>query len=193
MNDLEKIKEIRGKTMSPMNKISEAFKQANGDVHKAIEILIAQKQADASDMAKRVADASIVYSYVHNGKIGAMISLACQTDFVSRNDLFLGLAKNICMHIVSTPIPPIYVSETEIPGTVKSIMESDFRKEIVNKPEQVVIKIITGKMNKFVNDFCLLKQKFVKDDSKTIEQLINEVAVTLGEKIEIKAFSRMKA
>jgi elongation factor Ts len=120
-----------------------------------------------------------------------MIVLACQTDFVARNELFLNLAKDICMHIVSTPIAPQYVSESEIPGTVKSILESDYRKGLENKPPQVLEKIVEGKLKKYYSDFCLLNQPFVKDDKMTVRQLIQTVSTTVGEKIELKQFVKM--
>lgn len=95
MTNTEKVKQIRGMTFSPVNKINEALQRANGDVAAAIEILVKEKQADANEMANRVANAKIVHSYVHNNRIGAMIVLACQTDFVAKSEPFLALAKNI--------------------------------------------------------------------------------------------------
>lgn len=194
MTNVEKVKLLRDETMCPMNKINEALKKVDGDFDKAKALLVSEmSKVDVADMEKRVATATIVYGYVHNNRIGAMITIACQTDFVARNGLFMGLAKDICMHIVSTPIPPEYVSESEIPGTVKSIMESNFRKEITNKPEAVIAKIVEGKMKKQLAEMCLLNQSFVKDDSMTIEQLIASVSAQTREKIEVKKFVRMVA
>lgn len=118
MTNTEKVKQIREQTFSPINRINAALTKTNGDVAEAIKILIAEKQVDANDMANRVAASAIVYSYVHNHRVGAMIVLACQTDFSAKNDVFLNLAKDICMHIVSTPVAPIYTNEQAIDVTV---------------------------------------------------------------------------
>ena len=114
MTTQEKVKHIREITMSPMNKISKALEKSNGDVDGAIKILIEEKQADTTDIANRATPSSIVYSYVHNNRIGAMIVLSCQTDFVAKNELFLQLAKDICIHVVSNPVSAKYVNESDI-------------------------------------------------------------------------------
>ena len=193
MTTPEKVKQIRDITMSSFGKINEALTATNGDVEKAIELLVKQKQADAGDMARRSADNNIVYSYVHNHRIGAMLVMGSQTDFVARNQIFLDLAKDICMHIVSCPTPP------------KSVDEMGFTKETLDewklqcamgtegKPAGVVDKIVMGKLNKKLDEVCLLRQKFIKDDSITIKDLIGKASATLGEKIEVKQFVRMIA
>lgn len=196
MTNIEKIKKIRDITMSPFNDINKALSETNGDVEKSIELLVQKKQADANDMQNRIANNSIVYSYVHNNKIGAMIVMSCQTDFVAKTDLFLNLAKDVCMHIVSSPNKPEYVSEQSIPEgafTPLSMLEIDWLKDILNKPEPIRKKIIAGKRSKYIQETCLLNQKFVKDDTKTIKQLVDDVASTVGEKIEIKKFIRFSA
>lgn len=121
MTNTEKVKLIREKTFSPINRINAALVQSNGDVDAAIAILVKEKQADANEMANRTAEAAIVHSYVHNHRIGAMLVLACQTDFSAKNDLFINLAKDICMHIVSTPVVPIYADEDSIPPSPRSL------------------------------------------------------------------------
>ena len=109
MTNIEKVKHIREVTMASMNKISDALLTANGNVSEAIAILVKEKQTSVEDMANRKADNNIVYSYVHNNRVGAMITLASQTDFVARNSLFIQLAKDICMHIVSSPVQAKYI------------------------------------------------------------------------------------
>ena len=194
MTHIEKVKHIREKTSSPMNKISDALNKSNGDVDAAIEILIKEKQADANDMANRVANSKIVYSYVHGNRVGAMIVLACQTDFVAKNEAFLNLAKDICMHIVSTPVAPQYISKSDISGAKVIDLSNDFLRDIpVNKPDAVKEKIVQGKLNKYYSDVCLLNQPFIKNDTITVEQLINDVSSTLGEKIEITYFVKVVA
>jgi len=179
--------------MSPINKISAALTTTNGDVDKAIALLIEQKQADATDMANRVASASIVYGYVHNNKVGAMIVLACQTDFVAKNDVFLALAKDLCMHIVSSPTQAEYVDEQSVNEARKNIVIQDLYRITEGKPQPIQEKIVKGKMDKWFSEICLVNQKFIKDDTKTIKQLIAETSATLGEKIELKKFIRIAA
>lgn len=193
MTKIEKVKRIREITMSPVNKINEALATTNEDMDAAIELLVKQKQANATDMSNRIANNSIVYSYVHNNKIGAMIVLACQTDFVSRNEMFLGLAKDICMHIVSSPTRSLYIDENDINPAQKQDMISDIFREVGNKPEAIRQKIVDGKMSKWYSDVCLVNQKFVKNEDVTIKELIQSVSSTLGEKIEIKKFIRYAA
>lgn len=193
MTNVEKVKQIREQTLSPINKINAALTKTNGDVDAAIKILIAEKQVDANDMANRVASASIVHSYVHNNKVGAMVVLACQTDFSAKNDLFSNLAKNVCMHIVSTPAAPVYVDEADIPVEVKESTKNGFSATCQGKPAPIVEKIVDGKMKKWYGEVCLLNQPFIKDDTKTIKQLIQELSSTIGEKIEVKRFVKVVA
>ena len=193
MNNIEKVKLIREKTFSPVNKINAALTKTNGDVDAAIQILVAEKQADANDMANRVASASIVHAYIHNHRVGAMIVLACQTDFSAKNDLFLNLAKDICMHIVSAPVAPIYVGKDNAEPHMVHKFTDAFRTECSNKPPQIQDKIVEGKMKKWYAEVCLLNQPFVKDGTKTVEQVIKEVSATIGEKIEVKRFVKIVA
>lgn len=193
MTNVEKVKQIREQTLSPINKINAALVKANGDVDAAIKILIAEKQVDANDMANRVATSSVVHSYVHNSRVGAMIVLACQTDFSAKNELFGNLAKNICMHIVSAPVTPLYVDEADISEHAKATAKSEFAMTCQGKPAQIVEKIVDGKMKKWYGESCLLNQSFIKDDTKTIKQLIQELASTIGEKIEVKRFVKVVA
>lgn len=193
MTNTEKVKMIREKTFSPINRINAALTKSNGDVDEAIKILIAEKQADANDMANRVAGASIVHSYVHNNRVGAMIVLACQTDFSAKNEMFLKLAKDVCMHIVSTPVAPIWVDEMTIDQSTKKKFKEGFASECSSKPPQIVEKIVEGKMKKWYAEVCLCNQKFVKDDTKTIGELIKEVSGTIGEKVEVKQFVKIVA
>jgi elongation factor Ts len=193
MTNTEKVKKIRDITLSPFKDINEALAKANGDVDAAIKLLVEMKQTDARDMANRVANNSIVYSYVHNNRIGAMIVLSCQTDFVAKNELFLALAKDICMHIVSAPITPLSVSIDDIPTVEYEKVRAVWLAEVANKSEQIREKIIAGKRAKFFSEVCLLNQKFIKDDTKTIEQLIASVSATLGEKVELKKFVRFSS
>lgn len=194
MTTKEKVKKIRDITLSPISKISDALKRTNDDVDAAIKLLIQEKSADANDMANRVANASIVYSYVHNNKIGAMITLACQTDFVAKNELFLALAKDICLHIISTPCAT-YIDESSVTDFDKNEIRESILKDpnMAKKPQNIIDKIYQGKLQKELDSMCLLRHKFVKDDTISIKELINRAASTLGEKIELKQFIRIVA
>jgi elongation factor Ts len=193
MNNTEKIKLIREKTFSPVNRINAALAKSNGDVDAAIRVLVAEKQADANDMANRTAEAAIVHSYVHNHRIGVMLVLACQTDFSAKNEIFVNLAKELCMHIVSTPVVPIYADEAGVPDVTKKSWEEEFTNQCTGKPPQVVEKIVAGKMKKRYTEYCLYNQPFIKDDKKTVGEVIKEASGTIGEKIEVKRFAKMVA
>lgn len=191
MTNLEKVKNVRDITMSSFCDINRALKASNGDVEQAIAALVKQKQADNNDMANRIANNGIVYSYVHNNKIGAMIVLSCQTDFAAKNELFINLAKNICMHIVSTPVEPRWIDEKSIPADVIADRKRMYAVYANGKPSQIAEKIIEGKLQKDYERECLLNQMFVKYDEISIRQMIQSVATTIGEKIEVKKFVKM--
>jgi elongation factor Ts len=191
-NYIEQCKAVRKLTMAPMKDIAAALIDTKGDVDAAVQLLIKNKAADAADMANRKADNNIVYSYVHNNKVGAMIVLACQTDFVARNEMFLKLAREISMHIVSNTTCE-YVSESDINQCALNMMRREIESHVTGKPLPIINKIVDGKLNKKLDDICLLRQKFVKDDTITIQQLIANVSATMGEKIEVKKFVRFSA
>ena len=178
--------------MAPMKDIAASLLDTKGDIDAAVAILVKNKAADAADMANRKADNNIVYSYVHGNKIGAIIVLACQTDFVAKNEMFLQLSKDICMHIVSAP-QVNYISESNLNPQDVSDAKAEFARGMEKKPQAIIDKIVAGKWQKRLEEMCLLKQKFVKDDTITIEQLIANVSATVGEKIEIKKFIRLSA
>ena len=180
MTNIEQVKKVREITLAPINKINKALAETNGDVDKAIEILVKQREASVEDMANRKADSSFVYSYVHNNKVGAMIVLASQTDFVAKNELFTQLAKDICMHIVSSPIQAQYVDEQSVNEARRGIVMEELFKQSENKPQAIRDKIVKGKMDKWYSEICLLNQKFVKDDTITIKELITKVSGIVG-------------
>jgi elongation factor Ts len=194
MTNTDKVKHIRGITFSPVGKINKALAEVNGDVEKAIALLIANRDADATDIANRKADNNVVFSYVHNHRVGAMIVVACQTDFVAKNEKFLELAKDICMHIVSTPKPPEAIDEASINKEFIESWRNIYLSQVdPNKPEAVKKKIVEGKINKLFSEACLLNQKFVKNEDITVKDLISSVSAIVGEKIEVKKFVRLSA
>jgi elongation factor Ts len=191
MTTQEKVLHIRKVTMSPWSKIAEALNTSKFDVDAAVKVLLDKKQTSAEDMANRTTNAGIVYSYVHSNKVGVMVNLACQTDFVAKNELFINLAKDICMHIVAAPLVS-YVSESNLNPQDLAEAKAEFARGMEKKPQSIIDKIVAGKWQKKLEEMCLLNQKFVKDDTLTIQQLIANVSATVGEKIEVKKFIKMK-
>jgi elongation factor Ts len=191
MTNQEKVLYIRKITMSPWSKIAEALNTSKFDVDAAVKVLLDKKQTSAEDMANRTTNAGIVYSYVHSNKVGVMVNLACQTDFVAKNELFINLAKDICMHIVAAPLVS-YVSESNLNPQDLAEAKAEFARGMEKKPQSIIDKIVAGKWQKKLEEMCLLNQKFVKDDTLTIQQLIANVSATVGEKIEVKKFIKMK-
>lgn len=184
---------LRDETLCPMNKINTALKETNWDLDKARALLLKEMSSvDIAEMEKRTANATIVYGYVHGNRIGALLSIACQTDFTAKNEVFLNLAKDICMHIVSAP-QVNYISERNLNPQDVAEAKAQLAQGLENKPEAVRAKIVEGKWKKRLSEMCLLNQPFVKDDKITIEQLIATVSAQTREKIEIKKFVRMVA
>ncbi|MBD3251143.1 elongation factor Ts, partial [Candidatus Uhrbacteria bacterium] len=162
-------------------------------MEQAMEILRKRGAAKAAKKsAERETAEGLVASYVHSdGRVGALVELQCETDFVARNPEFQQLAREIAMQIVA--MSPLYVSESEVPTELVEKEKAIYQEEMANdpKPEDIKTKIIEGKLNKWYEDICLLNQQWVKDDSKTIAQLIEEKVATIGEKIVLARFCRM--
>lgn len=169
-----------------------ALEEAGGDEAKAVELLRKKGLKAVEKRQDRSAKEGVIESYVHsNGKVGVLIALGCETDFVARNGEFKALAHDIALHAAA--MNPRYVRPEEVPAEIlekeKEIYREQLRAE--KKPEAMFDKIIEGKMQKFYKDNCLLKQPFVKDDTKSIEDLITAATAKLGEKIELKGLSRI--
>ncbi len=189
-NRLIKLREFSGAGMMDCQK---ALTEARGDLEKAVEILRKKGiQKAAAKQQERTTREGTVGSYIHsNGKLGTLVALACETDFVARTDDFKLLAKDIAMHIAASA--PEYVSPEEIPASVIEKEKEIYQEELSRsgKPENMWEKITEGKLKKFYREVCLLQQSFIKDDKKTIEDIIKEGIAKLGEKIEVKGFRRI--
>jgi elongation factor Ts len=188
---MEQIKALREKTGAGIVDVKKAFDEANGDEAKAIEILRKRGQDKALKKGDRETHEGIVVSYVHsNGRIGALIKLYCETDFVARNEEFKELGHDIAMQVVASM--PQYLRPEDVPAEAvekeKEIWKEQLAKE--GKPAEMLEKIMGGKEQKFRNEVSLLAQPFVKDPSKTIEQLLTEKIHKIGENIQIGAFVR---
>ncbi len=187
------VKELRERTGAGMMDCKKALHQTNGDIDKAIEKLREMGLASARKKSIRVANEGKIVSYIHaGGKIGVMVELNCETDFVANTDEFAQLAKDIAMHIAATN--PLYVDKENVPKEVIE-KESTFQKEQLlksGKPENVVDKILEGKINKYLEDICLLDQPFVKNEMVKVKDLINNAIAKFGENIILRRFVRFK-
>ncbi len=187
------VKELRERTGAGMMDCKKALHQTNGDIDKAIEKLREMGLASARKKSIRVANEGKIVSYIHaGGKIGVMVELNCETDFVANTDEFAQLAKDIAMHIAATN--PLFVDKENVPKEVIE-KESTFQKEQLlksGKPENVVDKILEGKINKYLEDICLLDQPFVKNEMVKVKDLINNAIAKFGENIILRRFVRFK-
>ncbi|HMK48699.1 MAG TPA: translation elongation factor Ts [Thermodesulfovibrionales bacterium] len=188
----EMVKQLREKTGVGMMECKKALTESNGDFEKAVDLLRQKGLATASKKAGRTASEGLIESYIHMGKIGTMVEVNCETDFVARTDDFKQLVKDIAMHIAAAN--PVYLSREDVPQDVLEREKEIYRSQVTNKPPQVVEKIIEGKLEKYFTDFCLLDQIFIKDtEQKTkIKDLVTEKIAKMGENIVIKRFARFQ-
>lgn len=185
------VKELREKTGAGMMECKKALESSGGDFNKAIEYLRQKGLATAQKKAGRTASEGIIASYIHMDKIGVLLELNCETDFVARNEEFRQLAKDIAMHIAAAN--PQYVSKEQIPQEVIEKEKEIYRAQITgNKPPQVIEKIIEGKLEKFYEEMCLLNQPFVKEPERKIQDLITEKIAKFGENIVVRRFVRFQ-
>lgn len=189
----KQVKELREKTGAGMMDCKKALQSAEGDAKKAMNWLREKGLAKAEKRTGREASEGMIGSYIHmNGKIGVLVELNCETDFVAKSDKFQEFAKNISMQIAATN--PVCVHPDDLPEDLveqeKTIYANQAREE--GKPDQVVQKIVEGRLKKYYKEVCLLEQPFIKDDSLTIQDLMNELIAVLGEKIKVRRFVRMQ-
>lgn len=191
------VKELREKTGAGMVDCKNALVEAEGNIETAIEVLRKKGMATASKKAGRVAAEGAVGSYIHmGGKVGVLVEINCESDFVARGDEFQGLIKDVAMHIAAAE--PTYVRRDEVPADEiekeRSILIEQLKNDPSNqsKPEEVIQKIVEGRLNKFYEENVLSDQAFVKDPSKTIGDLITEKIASIKENITIRRFTRYK-
>jgi elongation factor Ts len=189
----EMVKELRQRTGIGVMECKKALKESKGDIEKAIVILRKKGYARAKDKMSRDTAEGIVGSYIHlNGKIGVLIEVNCESDFVSRNDEFKELVKNIAIHIAASA--PEYLSSEDIPLEVleeeKEIIREQFKDS--KKPPEIIDKIVEGKIGKFNKEVCLLDQPYIKDDKISIKELVTSHVAKFGENIRIKKFARFE-
>ena len=191
------VKALREKTGAGMMDCKKALNEADGNEERAIEILRERGLASAKKKEGRVASEGVVGSYIHmGGKVGVLVEVNCETDFVARGEEFQQLVKDIAMHIAAAE--PRYVSRDEVTGDVldkeREIARAQAKNDPKNasKPDQVIDKIVEGRLNKFYEEFVLLDQPFIKEPAQTVGEMVTERVAKTGEKITIRRFSRYK-
>ncbi len=187
------VKALRDRTGAGMMDCKKALQETNGDMEAAVDFLRAKGSAKAAKRAAKSANEGTIGSYIHfGGKIGVMIEVNCETDFVAKTDDFIGLAKDLAMHIAAAN--PLSVSPDDIDDEVVAREKAIFLEQIKDegKPEHIAEKIVEGKLRKFFEENSLLMQPYVKDPQMTISELITQVSSKTGEKIEVARFSRLQ-
>ncbi len=188
---MDTLKELRDRTGLSVMQCKKALEEANGDVAQA-EVILRKRSSDAADKkSDRELGAGAIGTYVHGGEIGAMVLLSCETDFVARNEEFPALAREIAMQVAATN--PSYLSDADIDPEALEAAKKVFTEEVKDKPAEMQEKILDGKMQSYFKDQVLMSQPFIKDDSKTIRDLITEASQKFGERVEVTKFARFSA
>ncbi|HLB00725.1 MAG TPA: translation elongation factor Ts [Bacteroidota bacterium] len=187
----DQVKLLRDRTGAGMMDCKKALKEAGGDIEKAIDVLRKKGAASAEKRADRTTNQGVVEAYIHaGGRIGSIVEVNCETDFVAKTDDFRGLSRDIAMQIAA--MNPLYVRREDVPqdviGREMEIYRTQGRNE--KKPENIVERIAAGKLEKYYQDVCLLEQTFIKDSGKTIRDLVVEISARTGEKVTIRRFKR---
>jgi len=187
------VKQLREQTGAGIMDCKEALSECGGDVSKAVDFLRKKGLATAAKRAGRATTEGIVESYIHmDSKLGVLVEINCETDFVAKNDDFKEFAKNIAMHITATN--PVSIRQEDVPEEAIDKEKEIYRGQVLEmgKPEKIVDKIVEGKLKKYFKDNCLMNQAYVRDPNITIEDLLNETVAKIGENIIIKRFARFK-
>jgi elongation factor Ts len=187
----ELVKKLREATNAGMMDCKKALVEAKGDFEAAISVLRKKGAASASKKAGREAKEGVIGSYIHAGdKVGVLVEINCETDFVARNESFRSFVKDVTLQVAAAT--PLYVKRDEVPEKLLATERDVAAAQIQGKPAAVVEKIIAGKVDKYFSTVCLLEQTFVKDNTKTINDLLNSKIAELGENIVIRRFSRFQ-
>ncbi|MCF7911166.1 MAG: translation elongation factor Ts [Candidatus Cloacimonetes bacterium] len=187
----KEVMELRKTTGAGMMDCKKALLETNGDKTAAIKYLREKGISKAAKKAERATREGLIYSYIHaNGKLGVLLEMNCETDFVARNEIFVELCKNLAMHIAATD--PIAIDESGLDQAKIDAEAEIYRNKALNdgKPEQIIDRIVSGQVEKYKKSICLLSQEFVKDPDKTVHDVITEAIVTLGENIQVGRFIR---
>lgn len=185
------VKELRNRTGAGMMDCKKALEESGGDMDKAIEYLRKKGLATAAKRAGKIASEGLVHAYIHGGgRIGVLIEVNCETDFVAKTDAFKELVHDLAMQVAASR--PEYIGREDVPEEVLNKEKEILREQALNegKPEKVIDKIVAGRLEKFYQDNCLLEQPFIKDMDRKVQDLINEAVAKLGEKIVVRRFVR---
>ncbi len=186
---MEQITQLRNATGAGILDVKKALDEAGGDYDKAMDIIRKRGAAVALKKAGRVASEGVITSYIHQERIGVLLEVNCETDFVARTDEYKAFAKDLAMQIAS--MQPEYVSEEDVPADVVAKEREIYKEQIEgNKPVDVVEKILDGKIQKYYDETCLMRQKFFKNEDQTIQELVQETIGKMGENIQIRRFVR---
>ncbi len=189
----EMVKQLRQKTGAGIMDCKQALSECDIDIDKAVDFLRKKGLATAAKRAGRAMTEGIIHSYIHmGGKLGVLVEIGCETDFVAKNEDFQEFAKNIAMHIVATN--PLGIKTEDVPDEVISKEREIYQAQALEmgKPENMIDKITEGKLNKFIKESCLLNQAYVRDPKISIADLLNELIAKIGENITIKRFARFQ-
>ncbi len=189
MIDAKLVMQLRDATGAGVLEAKKALEETNGDLEKAAQYLRKTGVIKAGKKSDRATTEGVVHSYTHGDKLGVLIELLCETDFVARNPEFQTLAHDIAMQIAATD--PLYVRPEDVPPEVVEKERLMYREDIKDKPADMIEKIVEGKMQKWFTDVCLVKQIFIKDETTKIEDLIKSHITKLGENIQVRRFVRM--
>lgn len=187
------VKDLRDKTAAGMMDCKKALTETGGDMEKAVDLLRQKGLAVAAKRAGRATSEGVIATYVHaGGNLGVMVELGCETDFVAKNEDFRAFGRDIAMHVAA--INPIAVNREDIPAEVVAREKEIYVQQALEsgKPEAIVEKMVTGKVEKFVSEVCLMEQQYVKNPDLTVQDLLNELVGKMGENISIKRFARFQ-
>lgn len=189
--DIESVKRLKDLTGVGLTDAKKALEEANGDFDTALEAMRKKGLTKAEKRGEREAREGVIGTYNHDNRIGVLVEVNCETDFVARNDIFKDLVKDLAMHIAASS--PLYVSESDIPEEEKTRAENEFKDAAKSsgKPDDVVAKIVEGQVKKYFAERCLMDQPFVKDPDQTVGDYVKDHAARLGENIVVRRFSRL--
>ena len=190
--DIDTIKRLKELTGVGLTDAKAALTEANGDFDKALEAMRKKGQTKAEKRGEREARAGVIGSYVHDGRIGVLVEVNCETDFVARNEKFTDLVKDLTLHIAASA--PEYVSADDIPAEAKDKMTAEFTEKVKaeGKPEKIVPNIVEGMLKKYFAERCLLDQPFIKNPDQSVGDLVKEANAILGENVVVRRFSRLQ-
>lgn len=186
----EEVKKLRGKTGAGLMECKRALVEADGDPDKAMIILREKGLAKARSKSARETSEGVIVNYMHGqGRIGVLLEMGCETDFVARNEEFVQLARELAMQVAASN--PLYVAPEDVPEDKLAVERAIYTQQCADKPENIREKIVEGKLSKYFEQVCLVKQPYIRDDSRTVEAIIQDAIAKIGENMMVRRFARM--